>query len=109
MKTCNTIIHLIARRNSQNICSWFMSWTYQPKIKCKDGASYFYKNQKYRRLAVGNRNKFFSVISFEKFLIFPYGLFKKCSMFRRSIPLISKNEAIHLLKIVDFTEKSRTL
>ena len=34
---------------------------YQPKIKCKDGGSYFYKNQNYRRL---------EIISFQKFLNF---------------------------------------
>ena len=40
---------------------------YQTKIKCKDGGSYFYKNQKCRPLKVEKK----SVISFQKFLNFP--------------------------------------
>ena len=39
-------------------------WIYQPKIKCKDGGSHFYKNHKYRRLEK-EKKKFFSVISFQ--------------------------------------------
>ena len=35
------------------------------KIKCKDGGSYFYKNQKYRRLEIEKKK------SFQKFLIVP--------------------------------------
>ena len=44
------------------------SQIYQLKIKCKDGSSYLYKNIKYRRLEI---EKKISVISFQKFLIFP--------------------------------------
>ena len=29
-------------------------------VKCKDGGSYFYKNQKYRRLGKEKKNVFFS-------------------------------------------------
>ena len=39
------------------------------KTKCKDGISYFYKNQKYRRLEK-EKKMYFSVISFQEFLIF---------------------------------------
>ena len=38
-------------------------------MKCKDRGSYFYKNQKYRRMEI--EKKIFSAISFKKFLIFP--------------------------------------
>ena len=45
--------------------------------------------QKSKLLTVGNRKKkFFSVISFQKFLIFPICTFsEKWPMFRRTIPL----------------------
>ena len=33
-------------------CSLFTSKIYQPKIKCKDGGSYFHKNKKYRQLEI---------------------------------------------------------
>ena len=47
-----TIIHFITAYNSSlNI--------YQPKIKCKDGGSYFYKNRKWRQLGK-EKNVFFS-------------------------------------------------
>ena len=42
-------------------CSLFTSQIYQPKIKCKDEGSYFYKNQKYRRMEK-EKKIFFSVI-----------------------------------------------
>ena len=41
---------------------------YEPKIKCKDDGSYFYKNQKYKRLEIEKENC--SVMPFQKFLIF---------------------------------------
>ena len=49
------------------------SQIYQQKIKCKDGVSYFYKNQKYRRL----EKILLSVISFQKFAIFPLWAFSE--------------------------------
>ena len=49
-----------------------MSQIYQPKIKYEDGGSYFYKNQKYRQLEI---EKKISVVSFQKFLIFPIWVF----------------------------------
>ena len=55
------------------------------KQKCKDGGSYFYKNQKYRRLE--KRKKKFSYFISE-IPNFSYTcFFRKCSKFRRSIPL----------------------
>ena len=45
------------------------------KIKCEEGGSYFYKNQKYWRLEKEYMN-----------------FFRKCSMFRRSTPF-KKNMA----------------
>ena len=63
--TWKTIIHLItASNNSQNICSLFTSQIYQPNVKCKDGGSHFYKNQKYKRLE-REKKMYFSVISFQ--------------------------------------------
>ena len=38
--------------NSQNICSLLTPYIYQLKIKCQDGGSYFYKNQKYKPLEI---------------------------------------------------------
>ena len=43
------------------------------KIKCKDGGSYFYKNQNYRPLEI--ENKIFLVL--QKFLIFHKCVFQK--------------------------------
>ena len=51
------------------------SCIYQPKIKCKDGGSNFYKNKKYRRLE--KEKKIVPVISFHKFLIFPIWAFSE--------------------------------
>ena len=51
MKTWKAIIRL-ASNNSQNVYSLFTSHIFQLKIKFKDGGSYFYKNQKYRRLQI---------------------------------------------------------
>ena len=45
------------------------------KIKCKDGGSYIYKIEKYRRLE--KEKKFCSGISFQKFLIFPVWAFSE--------------------------------
>ena len=61
---------------------------YQPKIRCKDGGSYFYKNKKYRR-SKKEKNVFVSyfISGIPKF--FYMGFFRKYSMFRRSIPLSS--------------------
>ena len=42
--------------------------------KCKDGSSYFYKNEKHRRL---EKEKKISVISFKKLLIFPIWAFSE--------------------------------
>ena len=42
--------------------------------KCKDWGSNFYKNKKYRPLEI-EKNNFFSVISIQKFLIFPICVF----------------------------------
>ena len=44
----------------------------------------FLQKSKYRRLEIEKKN--FSAFSFQKFLIFSMCFFKKCSMFRRSIP-----------------------
>ena len=38
--------------NSQNICSLFTSYIYQPKTKYKNGGSSFNKNEKYRLLKI---------------------------------------------------------
>ena len=54
-------------------------------MKCKDGGSYFYNDQKYRPLKIekiivnyfNSKNSNFSDMRF----------FRKCSMYRRSIPL----------------------
>ena len=51
-----------------------MPYIYQSKIKSKDGGSYFLKNQKYRRLEKEKHN---SVISFQKFLVFPIWAFSE--------------------------------
>ena len=45
-------------------------------MKCKDGGLYFYKNQKYRQLEK-EKKMYFSVISFQEFQVFLYGLFQK--------------------------------
>ena len=42
---------------------------YDIDLSTKDGGLYFYKNKKYRRLE--KEKKLFSVISFQKLLIFP--------------------------------------
>ena len=63
-----------------------MSWIYQPKTKCKDGVSVFYKNQKYRPLKIEKKTFFGYFIS--EIPNFSYmRFFRKCPMFRRSIPL----------------------
>ena len=70
------------------------------KIKCKDGRSHFYKNQKYKPLEV---EIFFKVISFQKFLIVLYVFFlEKCSTFRRSIPLSNYTQDPLLKKLKYF-------
>ena len=46
--------------------------------------------QKYKIQTVGNRKKKVSVISSQKFLIPNIRFFRKCSMFRQSIPLIKQ-------------------
>ena len=46
------------------------------KIKCEHGGPYFYKNQKYKLLKI-EKKKFFSVNSFQKFLIFPLWAFSE--------------------------------
>ena len=62
------------------------------KNKCKDGGSYFYKNQKYRPLEIEKKN-FFSYF-FSEIPNFPYKrFFRKCSMFGWSIPLIKNQNA----------------
>ena len=53
--------------------------------KWKDGSSYFYKNQKYRRL--GKEKKKFSYFISEIPNFSYMGFFRKCSMFRQIIPL----------------------
>ena len=82
---------------------------YQPKIKCKDGGSHFYKNKKYRRLKK-DKNVFFSyfisVIPHFSYMDF----FRKCSMFRRNIPTEAATGSLLLKKSVlkifaKFTEK----
>ena len=78
--------HVTVSNNSQNICSLFTSEIYQPKIKCKDGGSYFYKNQKYRSLEI-EKKIFFSYFVSEIPNLSYMCFFRKCSMFRRSIPL----------------------
>ena len=53
--------------------------------KIKGGGSYFYKNQKYRRLEIAKKN-LFNFIS--EIPYYPHmGFFRKCSKFRRNIPL----------------------
>ena len=73
----------------------------QLKIKCTDGGSYFYKNQKYRPLETEKR--FFWVISFQKFLIFHICVvvfFRKCWMFREGIPVKLLNiDSPHNIKV----------
>ena len=54
--------------NSQNICSLFTSYIYQPKTKYKNGGSSFNKNEKYRLLKIEKKNSFL-VNSFQKILI----------------------------------------
>ena len=49
----------------RTLCSLFTSQIYRPKIKCKDGDSYFYKNQKYRPLKT-EKNLLFQLIDFRK-------------------------------------------
>ena len=61
----------------------YIRQTYQPKLKCKDGSSYFCKNKKYRP----SETKKNLVISFQKFLIFHICVLICIYMFRRSIPL----------------------
>ena len=56
---------------------------YQLKIKCKDGGSYFYKNQKYRSLEI-EKKKFFSYFISGVPNLSYMCFFGKCSMFRRS-------------------------
>ena len=56
------------------MCLLFTSQIYQPKIKCKNGDSYLYKNEKYIRW---KKKKKKSVISFQKFLIFHVWVFQK--------------------------------
>ena len=53
-------------------------------MKCKDGCSYFNKNQKYRSLETEKKNQFF-VSEIPNF--YYMGFFRKCSMFLQSIPL----------------------
>ena len=53
---------------------------YQPKAKCKEGGSYFYKNKKYRPLEIEKKN-FFSFILFQKFLIFYVCIFSENAQF----------------------------
>ena len=48
---------------------------YQPKIKCKDGGSHFYKNKKYRRLK--KDKNVFQLFHFSNSSFFLYGLFQK--------------------------------
>ena len=59
-ETWKTIITLILK-----LCSLFTSSIYQPKIKFKDGYSYFYKNQSYRPLEIEKKKFFFSYFNSE--------------------------------------------
>ena len=66
-------------------------------MKRKDGGSYFYKNKKYRRL---EKEKY---VFFSYFILvipnFSYmNFFRKCSMFRRSIPLMTYKDPISFSK-----------
>ena len=72
--------------NSQNIFSLFLSQIYQPKIKCKDRGSYFYKNQKYRPLEI-EKTFFFNYFIPENPNFSYMHFFRKCSMIRWNIPL----------------------
>ena len=56
-------------------------------MKCKDGGSYFWKNKKYRRLEKEKKNVFFGYFISEIPNFSYMGFFRKCSMFRWSIPL----------------------
>ena len=67
-------------------CSLCTSKIYQPKIKCEDGVSYFYKNHKYRRRKK-EKNKSFSYFNSEIPNFSYIGFFRKCSTFCQSIPL----------------------
>ena len=63
-------------------------------MKCKDGGSYFYKNKKYRPFEI--ERKIFSVISFQKFLIF-----HKC-VFQKMLNVSSEDFFKQNVKIIDF-------
>ena len=49
-------IYLTNSLNSQDIRSLFTSQVLQPKMKCKDGGLYFYKNKKCRHLEIEKKN-----------------------------------------------------
>ena len=71
---------------SQTTCSLFTAQIYQPKIKPKDGASYFYKYKKCRQLEIEKKISFSYFIS--EIPNFSNKRFcRKCSMVRRSISL----------------------
>ena len=74
---------------------------YQPKIKCKEGGSSFYKNQKYKRLEI-EKKVFFSYFISEIPKFFYMGFFRKCSMFRRSIPLKKTKRGLELVSLPHF-------
>ena len=61
-----------------------MSVIYQPKTKCKDGGSYFYK---YKEDSPLEKEIFFFSYSISEIPIFSYvHFFRKHSMFHQSIP-----------------------
>ena len=61
-----------------------MSVIYQPKTKCKDGGSYFYK---YKEDSPLEKKNFFFSYSISEIPIFSYvHFFRKHSMFHQSIP-----------------------
>ena len=64
-------------------------------MKCKDKASYFHKNKKYRPFEIEKKN-FFSVISFQKFLIF-----HKC-VFQKMLHVSPEHSFKQKVKIIDF-------
>ena len=75
------------------------------KMKSIDEGSYLYKNKKGRPLEV--EKKIFSAILFQRLVIFPICVFfRKCSMFRRSIPLKeeSKEKTKRVLHLIASSE-----
>ena len=63
-------------------------------MKCKEGGSYLYKNQKYRPLKIQNKI-FFSVISFQIFLICHMCVFSENAEFSSEYSFNFANQKIN--------------